>query len=147
MPIIIPIEIDNKIREHARQAYPNECCGFMLGTQSEPTKKEVSKLIPIDNSRESEEQYHRFEIKPEEFIKAEIQAEKDNLEVLGFYHSHPNAPAKPSEYDRDHAFPFYSYVIVSVKGGDSPSFPQDKDLTSWQLSAERIFESEVVCQA
>ena len=126
------------IRAHGEETFPNECCGFMLGSVSDGERTVVA-LLRADNDRESENQYNRFLITPEAFMQSEKAARKKGLDVLGFYHSHPNAPARPSQYDLDHAWPWYSYVIVSVMEGKS-----DK-MTSWLLREDRSsFDEEVI---
>jgi proteasome lid subunit RPN8/RPN11 len=129
--------ITSRIRSEAEDAYPNECCGFILGSIAKDDSREASKILPVTNARESEEQYHRFIIEPEDFMNAEMQARERKQDVIGIYHSHPDHPAVPSLYDREHALPFYSYVIVSVRKGAS------SDMTSWLLSFDRSqFNSE-----
>ncbi|MDR2740748.1 MAG: M67 family metallopeptidase [Treponema sp.] len=133
-------DLAQAIREEGEKAYPNECCGFVLGTLREAGGRKAEALIPIDNAREAEEQYHRFAIEPEDFMQAEKNARDRNLEILGFYHSHPDHPARPSDYDREQALPFYSCLIVSVEKG-KPGV-----LTSWELAADRsaFTEEEIV---
>jgi len=135
--LIISPEIENIIRADGVKAYPNECCGVLMGTVGENEAKTVTHAEPINNAREDGEQYHRFLITPEEMMRAELAARSKKLDVVGFYHSHPDHPAKPSEYDKDHALPFYSYAIVSVMKGEP------RELTSWELSADRtVFTQE-----
>lgn len=135
--IIIPQEHIKTIREHGEKDYPYECCGIMFGRFGE--KKLVSELRPINNEREDEAKHNRFLITPQEIAKAEMYAHRSGLDILGFYHSHPDHPAEPSEYDRLYAWPVYSYIIVSVKKGVSA------ELTSWVLSDDRsIFNSEII---
>lgn len=124
------------INAHGEQTYPNECCGILLGEVQADGTKILKELIPVNNSRENEEQYHRFEIKAEELLKAEKTAASRGLEVVGFYHSHPEHPSRPSEYDRSHAFLFYSYIIVAVDQGKAGVF------TTWELNNDFQFESE-----
>jgi proteasome lid subunit RPN8/RPN11 len=93
----------------------------------------------VANAREPGAQYHRFVIWPEDVMKAERAATKKGLEVLGFYHSHPDHPAKPSDYDREHALPAWSYPIVSVVSGRAV------EIMSWVLSDDRErFGDEVI---
>jgi proteasome lid subunit RPN8/RPN11 len=126
------------IRAHGEETFPNECCGFILGTVSDGDRV-VVELLRADNDRASENQYNRFLITPEVFMQSEKAARKKGLDVLGFYHSHPSAPARPSQYDLDHAWPWYSYVIVSVMEGKS-----DK-MTSWLLREDRSsFDEEAI---
>jgi proteasome lid subunit RPN8/RPN11 len=132
-------DLARTIREEGEGAYPDECCGFVLGRIREDGRK-AEALIPMDNSREAEERYHRFAIEPEDFIKADKKARMRNMDIIGFYHSHPDHPARPSDYDREQALPFYSYLIVSVAGGRANA------LTSWELAADRaaFIEEEIV---
>ena len=99
-------EIEEKIRKAGAEAYPNECCGILFGSEVD-CGHAVKALKPIDNARESGEQYHRFLITAEDMMQAELEARKLGLDIVGFYHSHPVHPARPSDYDRDHALPFY----------------------------------------
>ena len=135
--IYISEEIKNLIKAEGEKAYPNECCGVIYGNYDD-CKKAVS-IEPIINASEDGEQYHRFLITPENMLKAELKAREQKLDIIGFYHSHPDHPAAPSEYDKEHALPFYSYVIVSVIKGRA------EDFTSWELSDDREnFNSEVI---
>jgi proteasome lid subunit RPN8/RPN11 len=132
-------EWEQAIRTEGERAYPNECCGIMLGTlkAEEPGSgpgvgwRKIERIIPIENSKEEAEQYHRFEIQPEDLMLAELAARKEGRDVLGFYHSHPDHPAEPSDFDREHALPFYSYIIVSVEKGRAGN------LRSWELAPDR----------
>jgi proteasome lid subunit RPN8/RPN11 len=128
------------IGEEGEKAYPNECCGFVLGTLRADGGRRAEALIPVDNARETEERYHRFKIEAEDFMKAEKTAHARNLEIIGFYHSHPDHPARPSDYDREQALPCYSYLIVSVEGGRAGA------LTSWKLAEDRtaFTEEEII---
>jgi proteasome lid subunit RPN8/RPN11 len=105
------------IRIDAQTVYPNECCGVLIGEINDSGVKTVKHVQTIRNSREDEEQYHRFLITPQDMLQVEQAARVMKLDVIGFYHSHPDHPSAPSGYDKDHALPFYSYVIVSVKQG------------------------------
>jgi len=135
MAIALEKELDTAIRAHGEETFPNECCGFMLGTV-EGDAKQVVELLRADNDREDEEQYHRFLITPEDYMKAEKAARAKGLDIIGFYHSHPNAPARPSQYDLDHAWPWYSYIIVSIQDKKS------EKMTSWVLAEDRSEFSE-----
>lgn len=136
--IVLTEEQKKAIDAHGEATYPNECCGIMLGDVLADGTKVLKELLPVDNSREDEEQYHRFEIKAEDLLKAEKVAASRQLDVIGFYHSHPDHPSKPSEYDRSHAFLFYSYIIVAVEKGKAAAF------TSWELNKDFQFESETL---
>ena len=124
-------ELEADIRIAGEATYPDECCGILLGEIDNSDNKIIRRTEAINNSREDSEKYHRFLITPEDMLHAEQAARAARLEVIGFYHSHPDHPASPSEYDKDHALPFYSYAIVSVENGKA------KELTSWELSADR----------
>ncbi len=121
------------MKEDAEARFPNECCGFFYGSNGDP--KKVSEVVVIENSKEGD-QKRRFEISAEDYMKGELYAAKNNVSLLGVYHSHPNHPAKPSEHDRIQAVPVFSYIIISVMNGKS------EDITSWQLNDDFQFEQE-----
>jgi len=131
MMLKLSSELENKIRADGEAAYPNECCGVLIGEVDNTGVKTLKSTLTIDNAREDGEQYHRFLITPEDMMKAEQTARSMKLDVIGFYHSHPDHPSAPSGYDKDHALPFYSYVIVSVDNGKA------QILTSWELTDDR----------
>ena len=129
-------KIETEIRQAGAEAYPNECCGILFGSE-DGDDQDVKSLRPIVNARESGEQYHRFLITAEDMMQAELEARKLGLEIVGFYHSHPDHPAQPSDYDRNHALPFYSYIILRVAQG------RPEQMTSWRLRLSReAFDSE-----
>jgi proteasome lid subunit RPN8/RPN11 len=117
---------DSVIRAEGERCFPGECCGVLLGSGSL-----IREAMPVENAREPEEQYHRFRIEPDDLLAAERTARSRGLDILGFYHSHPDAPARPSEYDREYALPYYIYIILSVRSGKA------EDLTAWSLSLDR----------
>jgi proteasome lid subunit RPN8/RPN11 len=125
-----------KIRQHGEESYPHECCGALLGrdadAQAVPARaaREVLEIFPVENRREDSPR-NRFSVTTEDVREADRAARTQGLEVIGWYHSHPDHPARPSEYDREHAWPWYSYMIVSVGSG------QALDLTSWRLEDDR----------
>ena len=125
-PLVIPPDLYRRIGSEGAAAYPNECCGILIG-RDVGGRRVVERLEPGQNVFQADERYHRFSIDPRAQLKAEREAEAEGKVVLGFYHSHPDHPARPSEYDREHAWPFYSYVIVAVEKG-SPAA-----MTSWVL--------------
>ena len=132
-------ELENNIRKEGESSYPNECCGIILGEINDDGIKNAKRTMAINNSGENGERYHRFLITPEDMLRAEQTARAAKPEVIGLYHSHPDHPSSPSGYDKDHALPFYSYVIVSVDGGKA------QVLTSWELTDDRInFVQEVL---
>ena len=123
------------LRRHAARIYPNECCGALLG----PSRGHVTRAFPLDNTFTPEQQRRRFLVGPDEYRRAEIRANDTGLTLLGFYHSHPDHPAEPSQFDLDHAWPNLSYLIVSVRQG------QPKEARSWRLKGDRsAFEEEFV---
>ena len=125
-----------EIREHGVRDYPYECCGLLLGRFTEEGKI-VQETYPISNAREESAKRNRFLIEPEELMRGERYARERDLEVVGFYHSHPESPARPSQYDLEHAWPTYSYIIVSTSAG------QANDLFSWEQEPDRSrFNSE-----
>jgi len=128
--LVLSAEFDNRIEGEGVSAYPNECCGIMYGRDvrdGDMIRRLVERIEPVINEFEAGEQYHRFLITPQTLMKAEKAAGDAGQLVLGFYHSHPDHPARPSEYDREHAWPFYSYVIVSIMQR------KPEALTSWVL--------------
>ena len=133
-PLHLPDALRRQIESEGAAGYPNEVCGILIGRDtrdaSGATHRVVDRLEPGTNAFEADEQYHRFSIDPLAQLKAERAAEKEGRVVLGFYHSHPDHPARPSEYDRQHAWPFYSYVIVSIANG------RPVDMTSWVLNEQ-----------
>ncbi|HUI43178.1 MAG TPA: M67 family metallopeptidase [Terriglobia bacterium] len=141
------------IHRHAEAEYPAECCGILLGETSSETKR-VTEVVPLANLRHDpdrgqallplddpgrETERNRFLIDPREQLRAEKDARARRLTVLGYYHSHPDHPARPSEYDREHAWPWYSYLIVSVEAGRA------RNTRSWVLADDRSsFEPEAL---
>jgi proteasome lid subunit RPN8/RPN11 len=122
-----------QIEREGAETYPNECCGIMYGrdvNENGVTRRMVERLEPVPNDFETGERFHRFSISPKQLMQAEKTSAAEGRLVLGFYHSHPDHPARPSEYDREHAWPFYSYVIVAITKGEPT------DMTSWQLSEQ-----------
>jgi len=126
--------IAQAIRSHALKAYPFECCGFLLGTEQSDGSY-VEELVAVENTHKGE-QRRRFFIDPISYMRAEREAERKGLTLLGVYHSHPNHPAIPSEEDRKHAVSGFHYPIVSVNG------IQADLIRSWTLVQDRQFEEE-----
>ncbi|MGQ0732441.1 MAG: Mov34/MPN/PAD-1 family protein [Acidobacteriota bacterium] len=121
------------IRDHGRDAYPHECCGALIGRDDA-----VAESFALPNTTE-EGPRRRFLVRPEDYRAAEARATEAGGELLGFYHSHPDHAARPSQYDLDHAWPSFSYVIVSVRNGEPG------DLRSWRLREDRSqFDEELV---
>ena len=119
-----------QIKRHAQRDYPHECGGMLLGRFSENGAKEVFETFPLENARE-DSRHNRVLILPKDVLDAERYAREKRLDVLGYYHSHPNAPAVPSQYDLDHALPVWSYVIASVLEGETV------EVRSWEMEEDR----------
>ena len=113
------------IRSHGRQAYPHECCGALIGQEDH-----VVEALFLPNTT-AEGPRRRFLVSPEDYRFAEERAFAAKHELLGFYHSHPDHPARPSQYDLDHAWPVFAYVIISVEKGKT------RAMTSWRLREDR----------
>lgn len=133
----------NEVRQHGERDYPFECCGLMLGRFTANGTKVVAETYPISNAREEEAKRNRFLIRPEELMRGEKYAREKGLDVVGFYHSHPDDRAVPSQYDLEHAWPTYSYIVVSVEQD------QAVDLRSWEMESDRsrFSEEEIVSEA
>ena len=129
------LEISEKylvqMRQHGEGDYPFECCGLMLGRSENNGRKIVVETYAISNAREEEAKRNRFLIRPEELMRGEKNAREKGLDVVGFYHSHPDDRAVPSKYDLEHAWPTYSYIVVSVEQGRAV------DLRSWEMEPDR----------
>jgi proteasome lid subunit RPN8/RPN11 len=131
--IFLPERLQEEIKAQGAQAYPHEGCGLILGSleESDQQTKKAVRLFPTNNTREGEDKKRRFAINAEDFFRAEKTARELGLDVIGVYHSHPDHPAEPSQYDLDWALPFYSYVIVAIVEARA------KELTSWLLAPDR----------
>jgi proteasome lid subunit RPN8/RPN11 len=129
-------ELSEQIRRHGAETFPHECCGALLGRdpafeeKATDQPREVLRLFPLVNRRDDSPR-NRFAVTAKDVRDAERAAAEQGLDVVGWYHSHPDHPAKPSQFDREHAWPWYSYVIVSVMAG-TPA-----EMTSWRLNDDR----------
>ncbi len=124
------------IQQQGAEIFPNECCGFMYGREDENGDRFIESVVPVINDKDGD-QRRRFEISPFDYMKAEQYALKNNTQLLGVYHSHPNHPAIASQYDLDQAMPYFSYVIISVLEGKPDA------IKSWRLKEEeRAFYEE-----
>jgi proteasome lid subunit RPN8/RPN11 len=130
-------ELAGRIGAHGTRDYPHECCGALLGTDG-AAGRAVRDLLPLSNRRDDSPR-NRFSITAEDVRAAERAATERGLDLIGWYHSHPDHPARPSEFDREHAWPWYSYIIVAVAAG-APG-----EMTSWRLTDDRArFEAEPI---
>ncbi len=119
-----------EIRQHGERDYPFECCGLLIG-KFERGGKIVFETYPISNAREEEAKRNRFLIRPDELMRGEKYAREQALDVVGFYHSHPDDRPVPSGYDLEHAWPTYSYIVVAITKGSADG------LRSWEMEPDR----------
>jgi proteasome lid subunit RPN8/RPN11 len=128
-----------QLKQHVEGTYPYEGGGWLIGRTDEQGRKEVTEIKPIENQRAIEDQHNRILITDQMYREGEAYADEKDLLLIGFFHSHPDHPARPSEFDREHALPWWSYVIVSVQQG------QAADVLSWELREDRsAFEAEEI---
>jgi proteasome lid subunit RPN8/RPN11 len=125
----LPGRLLDEIRRHGESAYPAECCGALAGRVEGDGTKEVLRLAPAVNRRT--EDPHRYLIAPDDLRRLEATLRADGLEILGYYHSHPDHPARPSAFDTEHAWPWYSYLIVRIDRGSAA------DAASWVLDDDQ----------
>jgi len=130
MALYLPEDIYKQVTGNLIAAYPNEGAGFLIGKVGDE-QRDVCMIIALHNESETNEARNRYKIKANAYVEAESTAEKYDLDLIGVFHSHPDHPAKPSEYDREFALPWWSYLIVSV-------YKNKVDhATSWVLSDNR----------
>jgi len=135
MALRITEELAARIRAHGARKYPHECCGALLGRDA-GSGREVLDIVPLENRRDDSPR-NRFALTAHDVREAERIARERGLDVIGWYHSHPDHPARPSEFDREHAWPWYSYVIVSIVAREP------REISSWRLADDRSrFDSE-----
>jgi proteasome lid subunit RPN8/RPN11 len=127
--IRVPKGVVDEIRAQGAGSYPEECCGALVGRASDGLKSVLLTRPFVNRNPDSRER--RYFVGPDAYREAEAWAKAQGLDVVGIYHSHPDHPARPSEFDREHAWPWYSYVILSVEQGKPSS------MTSWVLADER----------
>ena len=123
--LLVDAKIDGEIRRHGEETYPHECCGALVGAGNR-----VTATVALPNTTE-EGPRRRFMVRPLDYRVAEQRATELGGELLGFYHSHPDHPARPSQYDLDHAWPTFAYIIVAVASGKSEL------MTVWYLKEDR----------
>lgn len=132
--------VDEAIRRHGRETYPHECCGALVGRSGR-----VTAIVALPNTTE-EGPRRRFLVRPSDYQLAERRAGELGGELLGFYHSHPDHPARPSQYDLDHAWPTFAYIIVAVEGdglarrsgeGAAATGAKAAGMTVWYLKDDR----------
>jgi len=130
MQVKLTSEIQQQIFQQMEATFPNEGGGFLLGSRDGDDVSIVD-VIQVENTFESEEQYHRYAMTPQNWAHMEDEADERGLTLVGYYHSHPNSPAIPSEYDRVHALPNFTYIITSVMEGKAA------EMLVWELDADR----------
>lgn len=132
--VTISRSLIESIAAHLEAAYPEEGAGFLLGVDGE-----VREIISLLNAREDEARHNRYLIAPEDYLKAEMQAAEKGVDLIGVFHSHPDCPNEPSEFDREWAQPFFSYFISRVDNGKAVSH------RSWRLTEDRSkYEEEKI---
>ncbi len=132
--LVVSNELHKQINAHVESAYPEEGAGFLIGVEGE-----VKEILALPNAREDEARHNRFLITPEEYLKAELTADRLGLSLIGVFHSHPDCPNIPSEYDREWAQPFFSYIITRVDEGKAVNS------RSWRLIEDRSkYEEEEI---
>lgn len=134
MTLTVPHYLLEQINAHLERAYPEEGAGFLIGSNGT-----VESILPLQNAREDEARHNRFLITPEDYLNAELTADRLGLSLIGVFHSHPDCPNVPSDYDREWAQPFFSYIITRVDLGKAVS------CRSWRLAEDRSqFEEEEI---
>ena len=129
------------MERHAEAIHPEECCGILLGTHEKGRESRVERVLPARNERR-DRRGERYVVAPEDVVAAHRLAREIGLEVVGYYHSHPGGPAEPSEFDLEHAWPEFSYLILAV-GRDGV-----REARSWRLapSGRWFREEELRCE-
>jgi proteasome lid subunit RPN8/RPN11 len=128
MPVLMSSDQLEAIKKHAKSTYPEECCGFLLGVDS--ALRTIHRALSAANAN-SQSRRNRYNIDPMDFVRADEEARRSNLTLVGIYHSHPDAPAKPSQFDLEHAWPWYTYLVLSVMNG------VPNGVSAWVLSEDR----------
>ena len=129
--ISVSEELIKQIETHGERDYPHECGGMLIGHFDGVTGKRVVELLPMENASEESTRHNRVLILPRDVMRAERYAREKKLDVVGYYHSHPDDKAVPSQFDLDHALPVWSYIIVSVLKGKAA------DIRSWEMENDR----------
>ncbi len=131
MTLILDRDHLTALQQHVEGTYPYEGGGLLIGQMGEQGRKIVTEIKPFENQRALQDQHNRILITDQMYREGEAYADNQGLSLIGFFHSHPDHPARPSEFDREHALPWWSYVIVSVREGKSA------DMLSWELKEDR----------
>jgi proteasome lid subunit RPN8/RPN11 len=118
------------IERHAESDYPHECGGLLLGA-IDGESKTVAETLPMENTADVETRHDRVLIDPRQLMRADRAAREKGLDIIGYYHSHPDDEAVPSQFDLDHALPVWSYIIVSVRAAKAVRW------NSWVMENDR----------
>ena len=138
MSLYISTDLIKQIQRHGESAYPEEGAGLLLGTAGSD-QKEVTAILPLSNTREDGARHNRYLLTAQDYLYGEQEAARRGLDVLGVFHSHPDHPNRPSEFDREWAMPWFSYVITSVNSGKAAGS------RSWLLSEDhQAFNEESI---
>lgn len=140
--LVVPNRLIEQMNAHVEKAYPEEGAGFLIGEEGE-----VKEIVALSNSREEEARHNRFLFTPEDYLNAELTAEGLGLSLIGVFHSHPDCPNVPSDYDREWAQPFFSYIITRVDQGkavNSRSWRLLEDRSNYEEEEIKITNSSVV---
>ena len=124
MPVIIRASDLQFIMSHARSAYPEECCGFLIGMDSDV--RSIERIVAVENSN-PESRKIGYSINPMDMVRADEEARRSNMDLIGIYHSHPDALAQPSQVDLDHAWPWYTYLSLSIQNAEP------RDVAAWSF--------------
>ncbi len=135
MSIEIPLPLLQQLHQHVEAGYPGEGAGFLLGYDTGSLRK-VTSILALPNAREESARHNRFLLTAEDFLKGELEAERLDVSLLGVFHSHPDCPNRPSEYDREWAMPWFSYIITRVDGINGAG--QAVSDLSWRLEENRL---------
>jgi proteasome lid subunit RPN8/RPN11 len=130
MALKISFELLGQVHKHGEANYPEEGAGLLLGI-ADGEHKQVLGLVRLDNSRQRADRHNRYLLKPEDYLHGEMEASRRGLDVIGVFHSHPDHPNRPSEYDLEWALPVLSYIITSVRSGKAI------ESRAWLLSDDR----------
>jgi proteasome lid subunit RPN8/RPN11 len=138
MNLHISQEVLTQIHQHGQSAYPEEGAGLLLGSTSEEDRK-IESILPLTNTREDSARHNRYLISARDMLEGELEADRRGLEIVGVFHSHPDHPNQPSEFDREWAMPWFSYIITSIQDGKAAAS------RSWRLTddREKFLEEEI----
>jgi proteasome lid subunit RPN8/RPN11 len=126
--VLLPVDQLRYIIDHATSTYPEECCGFLIGSNS--NSRTVCYALATRNAARPS-RIRRYRIDTDDIIQAEEEARQSNLDVIGVYHSHPDAAVDPSQFDLENAWPNFTYIVISLERGEP------RDVGAWSLNASK----------